>query len=158
MCLTVWSLHDPGLIPCRGKVFQGIFPWLVTLNHSEPPWQENGSFSPHWHLWTSRRKAECPPRTDNSWFYSITFHFVFVGIIENLTEYRPEISHDVAQQGVLKWLLQRIRQKGPFDSNKLYATEILAILLQDNDDTRALLGEIDGIDILLQQLNVSDWI
>lgn len=79
-----------------------------------------------------------------------------LGIIENVTEFRPESSHDIASQGLLKWLLQRIKQKGPFDSNKLYASEILAILLQDNDNTRTLLGEIDGIDILLGQLNVSN--
>lgn len=79
----------------------------------------------------------------------------FIGVIENLTEYRPEVSHDLASQGLLKWLLQRIKQK-TFDSNKLYASEILAILLQEKDETRALLGDLEGIDLLLQQLNVCD--
>lgn len=78
-----------------------------------------------------------------------------LGIIENVTEFRPECSHDIASQGLLKWLLQRIKQKLPFDTNKLYASEILAILLQENDNTRSLMGDIDGIDILLGQLNVS---
>lgn len=76
-----------------------------------------------------------------------------LGIIENVIEFRPESSRDLAAQGLLKWLLQRIKLKAPFDSNKLYASEILAILLQDNDSTRSLLGDIDGIDVLLQQLN-----
>ena len=80
---------------------------------------------------------------------------IYSGILENLVEFRPECSHDLASQGLLKWLLQRIKQKTPFDGNKLYASEVLAILLQENDNTRSLLGEIDGIDILLQQLNVS---
>ncbi|TRY98616.1 hypothetical protein DNTS_005290 [Danionella cerebrum] len=44
--------------------------------------------------------------------------------------------------------------KMPFDGNKLYCSEILAILLQNNDKTRELLGELDGIDVLLQQLSV----
>ncbi|KAF3860061.1 hypothetical protein F7725_000316 [Dissostichus mawsoni] len=44
--------------------------------------------------------------------------------------------------------------KMPFDANKLYCSEILAILLQNNDNTRELLGEMDGIDVLLQQLSV----
>ncbi|KAG9335236.1 hypothetical protein JZ751_005482 [Albula glossodonta] len=44
--------------------------------------------------------------------------------------------------------------KVPFDANKLYCSEILAILLQNNDGTRELLGELDGIDVLLQQLSV----
>ncbi|XP_025788437.1 beta-catenin-like protein 1 [Puma concolor] len=44
--------------------------------------------------------------------------------------------------------------KMPFDANKLYCSEVLAILLQDNDENRELLGELDGIDVLLQQLSV----
>ena len=92
------------------------------------------------------------------WFLTHTLFMAllcFIGIVENVTEYRPECSHDIASQGLLKWLLQRIKQKMPFDSNKLYASEILAILLQDDDKTRSLMGDIDGIDILLGQLNVS---
>lgn len=77
-----------------------------------------------------------------------------LGILENVVEFSPQCSADLASQGLLKWLLTRIKQKIPFDGNKLYASELLAILLQEDDNTRALLGQIDGIDILLQQLNV----
>ncbi|KAM5126774.1 beta-catenin-like protein 1, partial [Mantella aurantiaca] len=77
-----------------------------------------------------------------------------LAIIENLTEFRPEICTEAAQQGLLQWLLKRLKAKMPFDANKLYGSEILAILLQNNDDTRELLGELDGIDVLLQQLSV----
>lgn len=44
--------------------------------------------------------------------------------------------------------------KVPFDANKLYATEILSILLHTEPANRKLLGELDGIDVLLQQLAV----
>ena len=44
--------------------------------------------------------------------------------------------------------------KVPFDGNKLYATEILSILLQSTPENRKFLGELDGIDVLLQQLAV----
>ncbi|XP_053309605.1 beta-catenin-like protein 1 [Spea bombifrons] len=77
-----------------------------------------------------------------------------LAIIENMTEFRPEICSEAAQQGLLQWLLKRLKAKMPFDANKLYCSEILAILLQNNDDTRELLGERDGIDVLLQQLSV----
>ncbi|XP_056405724.1 beta-catenin-like protein 1 [Hyla sarda] len=77
-----------------------------------------------------------------------------LAIIENMTEFRPEICSEAAQQGLLQWLLKRLKAKLPFDANKLYCSEILAILLQNNDDTRELLGELDGIDVLLQQLSV----
>ncbi|XP_012935152.1 beta-catenin-like protein 1 [Aplysia californica] len=75
-----------------------------------------------------------------------------LAIIENMSDFKPEICMDAAQQGLLQWLLKRIRMKSPFDQNKLYSSEILAILLQDTEENRQMLGELDGIDILLQQL------
>lgn len=50
--------------------------------------------------------------------------------------------------------MKRLKAKLPFDANKLYCSEILSILLQGTPENRQLLGEIDGIDILLQQLAV----
>ncbi|KAG7471967.1 hypothetical protein MATL_G00103570 [Megalops atlanticus] len=105
-----------------------------------------------------------------------------LAIIENMAEFRPDLCTEAAQQGLMQWLLKRIKAKMPFDANKLYCSEILAILLQNNDiphppprgspvavqhpshasidpssfsqGTRELLGELDGIDVLLQQLSV----
>ncbi|KTF94315.1 hypothetical protein cypCar_00029005, partial [Cyprinus carpio] len=74
-------------------------------------------------------------------------------VIENMAEFRPGLCTEAAQQGLMQWLLKRIKAKMPFDANKLYCSEILAILLQNNDKTRELLGEMDGIDVLLQQLS-----
>jgi beta-catenin-like protein 1 len=74
--------------------------------------------------------------------------------VENLTEIRPEVCQQAAQQGLLSWIMKRLRAKLPFDANKLYCSEILSILLQGTPENRQLLGEIDGIDILLQQLAV----
>lgn len=81
----------------------------------------------------------------------------FSGIVENVTEFRPELCIEVAKQGFMQWILKRLKLKVPFDGNKLYATEILSILLQNTPENRKLLGELDGIDVLLQQLAVS-WI
>ncbi|KAL6081041.1 hypothetical protein STEG23_004679, partial [Scotinomys teguina] len=77
-----------------------------------------------------------------------------LAIVENMAEFRPEMCTEAAQQGLLQWLLKRLKAKMPFDANKLYCSEVLAILLQDNDENRELLGELDGIDVLLQQLSV----
>uniref|UniRef100_A0A8D0AQR2 Beta-catenin-like protein 1 n=1 Tax=Sander lucioperca TaxID=283035 RepID=A0A8D0AQR2_SANLU len=77
-----------------------------------------------------------------------------LAIVENMAEFRPGLCTEAAQQGLMQWLLKRIKTKMPFDANKLYCSEILAILLQNNDNTRELLGEMDGIDVLLQQLSV----
>ena len=74
-----------------------------------------------------------------------------LGIVENILEVRPELSADCSKQGLLQWLLKRIKVKG-FDGNKLYAAELLSILVQNEDENRKLLGELGGIDILLQQI------
>ncbi|XP_071958484.1 beta-catenin-like protein 1 [Antedon mediterranea] len=75
-----------------------------------------------------------------------------LGIIENMTEFRPEMCVDAGQQGLMQWLLKRLKSKLAFDANKLYCSEILAILLQDTPENRELLGEVNGIDSLLQRL------
>uniref|UniRef100_A0A182P2K2 Beta-catenin-like protein 1 N-terminal domain-containing protein n=1 Tax=Anopheles epiroticus TaxID=199890 RepID=A0A182P2K2_9DIPT len=75
-----------------------------------------------------------------------------LAIFENLIEVRSDIAKEVAEQGLLQWILKRLRAKMPFDANKLYCSEILSILVQDTNDNRIMLGNIDGIDVLLQQL------
>jgi len=74
-----------------------------------------------------------------------------LAIIENMTEFKPEVCSLAGEQGLIEWLLKRIKHKG-FDANKLYASEILAIMLQDNDGNRRTVGSSNGIDILLQAL------
>lgn len=76
-----------------------------------------------------------------------------LAIIENLTDYKPDLTND--SQLLITWILKRFKAKLPFDGNKLYVSEILSILLQNNDENRKILGELDGIDTLLQQLAVS---
>lgn len=76
-----------------------------------------------------------------------------MAIFENLTEFRPEMCIEIAEQGLLSWILKRLKGKG-FDANKLYCSEILSILIQSTNENRILLGESDGIDLLLQQLAI----
>lgn len=54
----------------------------------------------------------------------------------------------------MQWLMRRLRVKAPFDNNKLYASEILSILLQNTPENRQMIGDMDGIDVILQQLAV----
>ncbi|XP_011179345.1 beta-catenin-like protein 1 [Zeugodacus cucurbitae] len=77
-----------------------------------------------------------------------------LAIVENLTEMHSDIVREAAEQGLLAWILKRLKQKTPFDPNKLYCSEILSILIQTNNDNRLMLGTIDGIDVLLQQLAI----
>lgn len=75
-----------------------------------------------------------------------------LAIVENMCEVRnQEVCVAGGEQGLLVWLLKRIRVRA-YDNNKLYAAEILAILLQGNAPNQKLLGEKGGIDILLQSL------
>lgn len=77
-----------------------------------------------------------------------------LAIFENLSEIHPEICKEATSQGLLQWLIKRLKQKGPFNPNKLYCSEILSILVQDDDEIRLEFGSLDGIDVLLQQLAV----
>jgi len=53
----------------------------------------------------------------------------------------------------MKYLLLRISKDKLFDGNKLYASEILSILLQDIETNHKKLVELDGIEILLQSIS-----
>lgn len=75
-----------------------------------------------------------------------------LAIVENMCEIRSkEVCVAAGQQGLLVWLLKRVRIRA-YDPNKLYASEILSILLAGQEPNQKLLGEKDGIDILLQAL------
>lgn len=74
-------------------------------------------------------------------------------IFENLTEFRPDCCIELAEQGLMQWILKRLKIK-QYDANKLYCSEVLSILLQNTNENRILLGSMDGIDVLLQQLAI----
>ena len=79
--------------------------------------------------------------------------FSSLSLFENILETKPEASVTFANEGLLTWLLKRLRSKIPFNANRLYVSEILSILLQ-NDEMyiKQKLGDNDGIDVILQQL------
>lgn len=77
-----------------------------------------------------------------------------LAIFENLTEIKPEMCKEIADLGLMQWILKRLKTKMPFEGNKLYCSEIASILLQNTNENRVLLGNLEGIDILLQQLAV----
>ena len=83
---------------------------------------------------------------------------MFRAILENIVEFHPEMSKDIAEAGFMAWLIKKLKVnlifpfkerdflsakekksiiiyqmfqvKVPFDDNKLYASEVLSILLQ----------------------------
>lgn len=75
-----------------------------------------------------------------------------LAIFENLIEFVPSKITEIGKQGLLLWLLKRLKAKIPFDVNKLYASEILSILLQQSSENKNLFGDLDGVDVVLQQL------
>lgn len=61
--------------------------------------------------------------------------FNAMGIIDHMVEVKPAVAELVLDKTkLLKWLLGRIRKRGS-DSNKAYASELLAILMQVNQST-----------------------
>ena len=59
-----------------------------------------------------------------------------LAIVENIVEFRPAVCREAAQAGLLAWLVKKLKVKVPFDANKLYASEILSILLQNEPENR----------------------
>ena len=73
-----------------------------------------------------------------------------LSIVENLVESRPAVADTVGEKTkLLGWLLKRITKR-EFDSNKLYASEVLAILLQSSVANQRRVGQLNGVDTLLQ--------
>ncbi|PQM40346.1 beta-catenin-like protein 1 [Prunus yedoensis var. nudiflora] len=70
--------------------------------------------------------------------------------IENLIEVKPAVAELVCERTKLfKWLMGKIKVR-EFDGNKQYASEILAILLQSSVANQKKLGQMNGVDVLLQ--------
>ncbi|KAF9931991.1 hypothetical protein FBU30_009170 [Linnemannia zychae] len=78
--------------------------------------------------------------------------FNTLAVLENLTSIDVALAETiVSKSGLLPWMIKRLKVKA-FDSNKQYCSELLAILLQSSSANRKKLGEISGIDDLLQLL------
>uniref|UniRef100_A0A914XS68 Beta-catenin-like protein 1 n=1 Tax=Plectus sambesii TaxID=2011161 RepID=A0A914XS68_9BILA len=76
-----------------------------------------------------------------------------LAIVENVLDFRSETADLCVNQGLQTWLLKRIAQKGAFDGNKLYSSELLGMVLLGAESARKSLTEkIDGIDVLLRAL------
>jgi len=75
-----------------------------------------------------------------------------LAIIEHILEFMPDSSHQVASAGFLSWIIKKLKVKVPYDANKLYASEILSVLLHDSVENRQMFGEMGVIDSILQQL------
>ena len=63
-----------------------------------------------------------------------------------MLEAKPEAASELAQgAGLLGWLLTRVKTRG-FHANKLYASELLAVLLQERyaGDMREMWGRYGG--------------
>ncbi|KIY93572.1 Beta-catenin-like protein 1 [Monoraphidium neglectum] len=65
----------------------------------------------------------------------------------------PEAAELVFERtALLKWLLARVRRRAS-DSNRLYASELLAILVQGREANQRRLGAADGIDAVLLSIS-----
>ncbi|PSC73978.1 beta-catenin 1 [Micractinium conductrix] len=75
-----------------------------------------------------------------------------LAIIENMIDLKPSVAEDVVEQTkLMKWLLGRLRPRDT-DSNKQYASEILAILVQQSDANKRKLAASGGMDAVLQAI------
>lgn len=74
-----------------------------------------------------------------------------LGVVENLCSDSATAEKIAADEGLVKWLLQRIQKKErPITQNKQYAAEILAILVQSSSANRRKLVAMEAVDVMLQ--------
>uniref|UniRef100_A0A0R3RZL6 Beta-catenin-like protein 1 n=1 Tax=Elaeophora elaphi TaxID=1147741 RepID=A0A0R3RZL6_9BILA len=76
-----------------------------------------------------------------------------LSVIENVLDFRPSFADICVEQGLFAWLLRRGTQRGALDANKMFASELLSLLLQSTELARKRLTEkVDGFDLLLRAL------
>ncbi|ORX34896.1 Catenin-beta-like protein [Kockovaella imperatae] len=76
--------------------------------------------------------------------------YKILSVFENLFSFMPPLAEQVVSDtDLMRWLLTRVGQK-EFDSNKQYASQILAILVQTGRDGVLKLAELDGMETLLK--------
>ncbi|XP_034704466.1 beta-catenin-like protein 1 [Vitis riparia] len=76
--------------------------------------------------------------------------YATLSTLENLIEVKPAVAEMVCERTkLMRWLLGKIKVR-EFDSNKQYASEILAILLQNSAANQRRLGQMNGVDVVLQ--------
>mmetsp|Transcript_105720 Transcript_105720/g.340991 ORF Transcript_105720/g.340991 Transcript_105720/m.340991 type:complete len:687 (+) Transcript_105720:79-2139(+) len=73
-------------------------------------------------------------------------------MVENLADISPaETCKQFAQvPRLLPWLIKRVRSPGTVDYNRVYASEILGILLQNTPVSREAMVRLEGVDKLLR--------
>nr|CTP81874.1 Bm5045 [Brugia malayi] len=76
-----------------------------------------------------------------------------LSVVENVLDFRPSFADICVEQGLFAWLLRRATQRGALDANKMFASELLSLLLQSTELARKRLTEkVDGFDLLLRAL------
>merc|ERR1712187_928700 len=73
-------------------------------------------------------------------------------MIENLSDISPkETCTEFAKiPRLLPWLIKRVRAPGAVDYNRVYASEILGIILQNAPSSLEAMAKHDGVDKLLR--------
>ena len=77
-----------------------------------------------------------------------------LNVCENLIEVSPVLRERLMAPptGLLAALLERVTARGAVDANKVYAAELLSVLLAGGDAAAAALGDAGGVDALLRAI------
>lgn len=75
-----------------------------------------------------------------------------LSMIENLADSMPQetCKQFLEIPNFLPWLIKRVRAQGTMDYNKVYASEILGIVLQNSEPARDSMVKLEGVDKLLR--------
>lgn len=74
-----------------------------------------------------------------------------LAIIDNLIDFDSKFATQ-GSQSLVKWMIKQLKKAPEFNSIKLSISELLSVLLMNDNDNKIHLNEIGGIDALLQQV------
>lgn len=72
-------------------------------------------------------------------------------IIDNLIDFDSNVA-TIGSEPLIKWMITQLKGNVEFNSIKLSVGELLSVLLMNSNENKLHLGEIGGIDVLLQQV------
>lgn len=74
-----------------------------------------------------------------------------LAIIDNLIDFDPKFASQ-GSKSLISWIVKQLKNALEFNSIKLSMSELLSVLLLNSHDNKLLLGQMGGIDALLQQV------
>lgn len=74
-----------------------------------------------------------------------------LAVIDNLIDYDAQFA-DAKSKPLMDWMIRQMQDNLEFNAIKLAVSELMSVLLMTNSEYKLLFGELNGFDVLLQQV------